>query len=150
MELVDQGKGPVVPRWKKIKSSIQTFGSLDDKITRTSRTRLTIRLNNPKSPTAWVSPQNRGPYQRTLFMEQNGTQRRFLSEVVQGLSGKRPEKAASPVDLFSIFYHLFTNALAFGTGGKKTQQEQQKNNRAYTDIAPVKEEDQVSLSLCCK
>lgn len=63
---------------------------------------------------------------------------------MQGLPGK-----LLLVFLFSVFYHLFTDALVFGTVGKK-KNPQQKNNRAYTDIAAVKEEDQVSLCLRCK
>lgn len=47
-----------------------------------------------------------------------------------------------------LSFSLFTKALVYWHRRKKKQQ--QKNNRAYTDIAPVKEEDQVSLPLCCK
>lgn len=49
--------------------------------------------------------------------------------------------------LFPLFHHLLTNAFVLAHEGEKNMQ---KNNRAYTDIAPVKEEDQVSFWLCCK
>lgn len=68
-------------------------------------------------------------------MEQNGTQMKFILDMLQGLPGKSAENASPPVCLFSIFYHLFTNALVLAQEEKK---QQQKNNRAYTDIAPVK------------
>lgn len=81
-------------------------------------------------------------------MEQNGTQMKFILDMLQGLPGKSAENASPAVCLFPIFHHLFTNALVFGTGEeKKTTTEEQQSLYRYS---AGEKEDQVSLSLCWK